>query len=101
MGVLAPSVPGEGTILSMADSNVEQLLAAVAAGDESRARELLEAHPELQAARNEAGVSAILLAMYHGHQRIAALFDRALDIFEASALGNIDRVRELADQVNS
>lgn len=85
----------------MADSNVEQLLAAVKAGDESRVRELLEQHPELQQARNEAGVSAILLALYHGHPTIAALFHRPLDIFEASALGNLDRVRELADGMNS
>ena len=85
----------------MADSNVEQLLAGVTAGDEKRVRELLEAHPELQAARNDAGVSAVLLALYQGHRNIAALFHRALDIFEASGLGNIDRVRELADQVNS
>ena len=85
----------------MADSKVEQLLTAVTAGDESRVRELLEAHPELQQARNEAGISPILLAIYHGHPNIAALFHRALDVFEASALGNIDRVRELADQVNS
>src|SRR4051794_13645025 len=85
----------------MADSNVEQLLAAVKAGDESRVGELIERYPERQQARNESGVSAILLAIYHGHPGIGALFDRALDIFEASALGKIDRVRELADQVNS
>lgn len=81
----------------------EQLFAAIKAGDKAKVSELLDRQPELTGARDDKGVSAILTAVYHGKADIAALFvDRGavLDIFEASALGKLERVRELASQAN-
>lgn len=73
------------------------LIDAVTTGDSGRVRALLAEDPSLVAARDEEGVSALLLARYR--------FDRAttdallaadpdLDVFEAAALGYVDRLRE-------
>lgn len=80
-----------------------ELFSAIRAGDLDAVTALLDATPSLLAARDDKGVSAILTAAYHGKNDIARLFvDRgaALDIFEASALGNLARVRELMDHAN-
>jgi ankyrin repeat protein len=73
------------------------LIEAVNAGDAARVTALLAADPTLVAARDGEGVSALMLARYR--------FDRAttdallaadpdLDVFEATALGYVDRLRE-------
>ena len=75
----------------------QDLIDAVEAGGAARVAELVTADPTLAAARNADGVSAIMLSRYR--------FDRAttdallaadpdLDVFEATALGYIDRLRE-------
>ncbi len=86
------------------DTQVEDLLSAVKAGDSDKISTLFEAHPRLRWARTEAGVSALLIAMYHGHPNIARQFasaDRPLDIHEAAALGDLSRVQQLASEVNA
>ena len=73
------------------------LIGAVTAGDTDRVRELLAADPSLVAARDEAGVSAVLLARYRFDRATTdALLaaDPELDVFEAAALGYVDRLRE-------
>jgi len=73
------------------------LIGAVTAGDTERVRELLAADPSLVAARDEAGVSAVLLARYRFDRATTdALLaaDPELDVFEAAALGYVDRLRE-------
>jgi ankyrin repeat protein len=60
---------------------------------------MLDADDSLLSARDQNGVSAVLLAMYHGKPAIAQLFiDRGaeLDLHEAAATGRLERVRELA-----
>jgi uncharacterized protein len=73
------------------------LIDAVTAGDTERVRELLAEDPSLVTARDEAGVSALLLARYR-FDRVTtdALLaaDPELDVFEAAALGYVDRLRE-------
>jgi ankyrin repeat protein len=74
---------------------------AIAAGDVERVRALAQADPSAVHRRNEEGTSALLLARYHGRDDlVAALLEHAteLDVFEAAALGQVDRVRELLDQ---
>src|SRR3954471_5751197 len=86
------------------DPKVEQLLSAVKAGDKEQVSSLLTESPELRNARTETEVSALLVAVYHGKPEIARLFvapGRALDIFEATALGELERVRELAAEMNT
>ena len=76
-----------------------ELIDAVKAGDAEKVVRLLDADSSLLSAGDANGVSAILLAMYHGKPAIAQLFiDRGarLDLHEATATGQIERVRELA-----
>jgi ankyrin repeat protein len=73
------------------------MMAAVQAGDVDRVRSLLAEDPGLVSAKGEDGVSALLLARYRFDRPIMdALMevDPDLDIFEAAALGRIDRLRE-------
>jgi ankyrin repeat protein len=78
-------------------ASAADLIEAVTAGDADRVTALLAADPTLVQARDAEGVSALMLARYR--------FDRAttdallaadpdLDVFEAAALGYVDRLRQ-------
>jgi uncharacterized protein len=70
---------------------------AVTTGDRATVESRVRAKPELATARRD-GVSAILLAMYHHKPEVVACLRarvESLDIFEAAALGEVDRVRVL------
>jgi ankyrin repeat protein len=82
----------------MAEVGAQEMLAAVAAGDDAEIDRLLAANPALAATRGADGVSAVLQARYHGHAWAAERLADALpelDLFEAAALGHSDRVAEL------
>ncbi len=73
-------------------------LAAVQHGDLEQVTTLLDQDPALANARAENGLSAVLLAAYYGRPAIARLLAErrgSLDIFEASAVGNLERVKTL------
>lgn len=75
-----------------------EFLDAVKAGDVERVRERLERDPTLARARDETGVSALLLALYHRRGEVAAALRPAaspLDVFEAAAVGDAERLRQL------
>ena len=78
-----------------------EMMAAVTAGDTERVTALVQEDPELAMARGDDGVSAVLLARYRFDRRtldVLLAADPDLDLFEASAVGRIDRVRvALAD----
>ncbi|MDZ4800203.1 MAG: ankyrin repeat domain-containing protein [Bryobacteraceae bacterium] len=81
-----------------------ELFAAIRSGDLNQVTSLLEANPSLVAARDDKGVSSVLTAAYHGKSDIARLFierGATLDIFEAAAVGDLARVRELAADANA
>ncbi len=83
------SAPGEA---------VERLIQAVRQGRVDEIQILVESQPALVEARDVSGVSAILIALYHGHPDVArwlAARRANLDVFEASALGEVDRVEQL------
>lgn len=83
----------------MTDSAAD-LMTAVAAGDADAVRRMVTDDPSLAASRGEDGVSALLQARYrHDRATIDALMsaDPDLDLFEAAALGYVDRVREHLD----
>ena len=74
------------------------LLDAFAAGDIDAVRKLVAATPELGAARDEHGVSAMLLARYRGRADLAevmATMAPALDVFDATASGDLGRLTEV------
>lgn len=82
-------------------SDAAQFIAAVQAGEATLVRERLAEHPLLAAARDEAGISAVLHALYRRRAEIITLLLNAapaLDVFEAAALGRIERLAELLDE---
>jgi uncharacterized protein len=74
---------------------------AVKAGDTARVRELLASDEGLATARDENGVSALMLARYMGSpdEVVAAIRERVaeLDVWEAATFGDVERLRELLD----
>jgi ankyrin repeat protein len=83
---------------------------AVRSGDAEAVRELLALDPALAEARDEQGVSAVLMAVYRGQKAVLDVLlavGPALDLFEAAAIGDAERLGHLLDtpegqaQVNS
>ena len=84
----------------MVDVGAQEMLAAVAAGDDAEIDRLLAANPGLAAARGADGLSAVMQARYHGHAWAAERLADALpelDLYEAAALGHSDRVKALVE----
>jgi ankyrin repeat protein len=82
-------------------SDATDLLAAVTAGDAPRVQALLAEDPTLANARDEDGVSALLEARYRNDRAVLdALLaaDPDMDVFDAAALGHIDRLRHRLEE---
>jgi ankyrin repeat protein len=79
----------------------DELVAAVKDGDAGRVAAIVTEEPVLAAARDGDGVSALMLSRYRSNRAVTdALLaaDPELDVFEAAALGYLDRLRaRLAD----
>lgn len=82
------------------EDNRQQFFEAVKANDQATVRHYLEQDAELVNARNEVNISAVLLAAYHRHTELARELGarKELDICEATAIGQIERVAELLEQ---
>jgi ankyrin repeat protein len=79
----------------------EDLIEAIAADDATRVAELIAADPGLAMARDAAGVSALMLSRYRSEREITDTLlaaDPELDVFEAAALGYLDRLIERLDE---
>lgn len=77
-----------------------EVIRAIQAGDEARVRALAAVNPTVAAERDDAGVSALLLATYHRAEGMVEALRPGkpdLDVFEAAALGDVERLRELLD----
>lgn len=84
----------------MADGDLK-LFDAVKSGRRDEVEALLDSDPQLLRARVPEGPSAILLAAYYRHPELAEAFvarGAALDVFEASALGEVDLLRRLIEE---
>ena len=71
------------------------------AGDRDSLRRLLEQDPAASEARDAAGVSLLMHSLYRGRRDLAELIaskKKALDIFEAAALGRLDRLKTCLDE---
>jgi len=67
------------------------------AGDADGLRRILEQDPAHSEARDSAGVSLLMHSLYRGRRDLAQLIaskKEALDIFEAAALGRLDRLKQ-------
>lgn len=76
----------------------DELFAAIDAGDRAAVVTGLRTEPALAAERDGDGLSATMHALYHGQPAIAEAVAATLpelDVFEAAALGRLDRVLEL------
>jgi uncharacterized protein len=77
-----------------------QIFEAIDAGDAEGLRRLVAADPSVVGSRDEEGTSALLYARYRGRlDLVDVILESAheLDVFEAAAVGRVDRVRELVD----
>jgi ankyrin repeat protein len=75
----------------------ERFLDAVQRGKADEVSKLLDGDPRLLEAERE-GVSALRVAVYHGHPDVARIFverGARLDVFDASAIGETARLSEL------
>jgi ankyrin repeat protein len=75
-----------------------ELFAAIKRGDKAAVERLLERERTLVDARDEQGLSPLLVALYYGEPDIAtAILARGpkLTVFEAAAAGDAGRVREI------
>jgi uncharacterized protein len=82
----------------MAATRVSTFFAAIDGGTAARVADALAADPALAEARDRDGVSATMHALYHGRPDVAETIAAALpelDVFEAAALGRLDRLGEL------
>jgi uncharacterized protein len=82
-------------------ATAEELIQAVTTDDAARVRQILVEDPALATARDRDGVSALMLSRYRFDRSTTdALLavDPDLDVFEATALGYIDRLRERLDE---
>ena len=76
------------------------IFAAIQAGDVDAVQALVEADPSVAAARNDAGLSAILAATYrHQYEIVGVLLaaEPQLDVFDAAAVGDTTRLAYLLD----
>src|SRR6186713_1930584 len=90
----APNYRPEESVMA---TPAEELITAVNTDDAARVSELVAADPSLASSRDMGGVSAIMLSRYRFNRETTdALLaaDPELDIFEATALGYIDRLRD-------
>jgi ankyrin repeat protein len=79
----------------------EELITAVTTDDAARVAEIVTEDPSLASARDRDGVSVLMLSRYRfdrGTTDALLAADPELDIFEATTLGYIDRVRERLDE---
>lgn len=77
------------------------------AGDADGLRRILEQDPAASEAHDSAGVSLLMHSLYRGRRDLAELIaskKKALDIFEATSLGHLDRLKQCirdASAINS
>jgi ankyrin repeat protein len=82
----------------MSDEATKKLVETIRGGDKAALDTLLTSEPGLLEFRAPNGSSALLLAAYYGHGELAEVFRRhgaEPDLFEASALGDLETVRNL------
>ena len=77
-----------------------ELFEAIRSGNAASVKSLLDADPALASAKNDSGVSAVLMSVYTGRTEIRDLLlvrGAALEIHDAAAVGNLARVKELVE----
>jgi uncharacterized protein len=81
-----------------------ELFEAIRAGNSAAVTALLEADASLASAKNDSGVSAVLMSVYTGRREIRDLLlsrGAALQLHDAVAVGNLDRVKQFVEKDSS
>src|SRR4051812_5339444 len=76
----------------------DQFWTAVKAGDEEAVHRLVSDYRDLNAAHPEHGVSAVLIPLYHRHEKVARVLatrKREIDVFEAAALDDAEALERI------
>jgi uncharacterized protein len=79
-------------------STSDELFEAIEAGDEVRVDTKLDADPALASSRDASGVSALMRALYRFDKPLIETVKKRvdeLDVFEAAAFGDVDRLTEV------
>ena len=82
-------------------ATAQDMITAVTTDDAARVAELVAEDPALASTRDRDGVSVLMLSRYRfdrGTTDALLAADPDLDVFEATALGYIDRLRERLDE---
>ena len=82
-------------------ATAQDMITAVTTDDAARVAELVAEDPALASTRDRDGVSVLMLSRYRfdrGTTDALLAADPELDVFEATALGYIDRLRERLDE---
>jgi ankyrin repeat protein len=77
--------------------NFQQGLEFLQAGDADGLKQILEQDPDASESRDANGVSLLMHSVYRGRRDMAELIaskKKALDIFEATSLGRLDRLKD-------
>ncbi len=79
-------------------NSIADFFEAIKNGNESKIRELLQKNPKLATQKDNQGVSALMMALYHQHRELVQhIMPRLLElsVFEAAALGYRDAVARI------
>jgi ankyrin repeat protein len=82
-------------------STPEDLFEAIESSDDTRVGTMLDADPALASSRDASGVSALMRALYRFDKPLIETIKRRvdeLDVFEAAAFGDVDRLTELLSE---
>ncbi len=82
-------------------SRAKEFFDAIAKGDTATVKALLDAEPALTTTKSEQGQSAILAAIYNQRHEIRDLLlarSVALELHEAAAAGQLDRVKQFVEK---
>ena len=84
-------------IMNESGSGYDLCFSCVQSGDVEALRRILENDPDVAEARDASGVSLLMQCLYRGRREMAETIagrKKALDLFEAAALGRADRLKE-------
>jgi len=82
-------------------SSAARFFQVIQARDTAAVKRMLAAEPQLAAARNEKGQSALLLTIYGGNKELRDTLlasGAPLEVHEAAALGDLERVKHLVEK---
>jgi uncharacterized protein len=78
-----------------------ELFEAIRVGNPPRVKSLLDSDPSLAFAKNDSGVSAVLMSVYTGQYEIRDLLlarGAGLELHDAAAVGNLERIRQFVEK---